>query len=438
MKRTKNVLFSIFLLLCTLSHVHSAWASKEILTVERALRLAEQKNPAIAASIEREKQAAARLDQMKASELPKLAAAMLYQHTYQEQKHPVYIGGNQVGYAQAGFQDTYRAAVTLSYLLYSGGAVQNSVRAKKLTLDAYTAESLRTRQTVANGVQNAYYDLHRAIAKLHVVEEALELAKEHLRQVDAFYRNGVVAKNEVLRVQVSVSDAELNRIRANNAVNVAWSALERAVGERLFQAYDLPESETLASPVSLPLNPEVIAIHQRPEMKSLDSAMRSALASARAAAASSGPNVVFEGEASKVGDEFFPEKMDDWKLSLIANWTFFDGGESRAKVREAKAAADEFKFKTEDLKKQILLEVSVAILNFTSSQQRLQVAQSQVASAEEDYRMALTRYASQLGTNIDVLDARVALSNAKTQRVEAIYDTLTSRADLDYAIGKDI
>ena len=130
--------------------------------------------------------------------------------------------------------------------------------------------------------------------------------------------------------------------------------------------------------------------------------------------------------------------MDDWKLSLIANWTFFDGGESRAKVREAKAAADEFKFKTEDLKKQILLEVSVAILNFTSSQQRLQVAQSQVASAEEDYRMALTRYASQLGTNIDVLDARVALSNAKTQLVEAIYDTLTSRADLDYAIGKDI
>ncbi len=52
--------------------------------------------------------------------------------------------------------------------------------------------------------------------------------------------------------------------------------------------------------------------------------------------------------------------------------------------------------------------------------------------------MALTRYASQLGTNIDVLDARVALSNAKTQLVEAIYDTLTSRADLDYAIGKDI
>ena len=229
MKRTKNILFSIVLLLCTLSYVHSTWAGKEILTVERALRLAEQKNPAIAASVEREKQAAARLDQMKASELPKLAAAMLYQHTYQEQKHPVYIGGNQVGYAQAGFQDTYRAAVTLSYLLYSGGAVQNSVRAKKLTLDAYTAESLRTRQTVANGVQNAYYDLHRAIAKLRVVEEALELAKEHLRQVDAFYRNGVVAKNEVLRVQVSVSDAELNRIRANNAVNVAWSALERAV-----------------------------------------------------------------------------------------------------------------------------------------------------------------------------------------------------------------
>jgi outer membrane protein TolC len=417
--------------------IGNAWAAGELLTVEKALLLAEKKNPAIAASQEREKQARARLDQAKAAELPTLAATILYQHSYLEQKYPVYIGGNQVGFAQYGFQDTYKAALKLSYLLYSGGAVQNTVVSKKLALESVGAESLRTRQAVANGVRKTYYDLHRARAKLLVVEEALGLAKEHLRQVEAFYRNGVVAKNEVLRVQVAVSDAELNRIRANNAVDVAWSALERAVGDRLKAVFGLPPSETLVSPVELPADPEKTAIRQRPEMKALDSAMHCALAMSRAAAASSGPNVVLEGETYKVGDSFFPEKMDDWRVSLIANWAFFDGGESRAKVREAKAAADELKYKIEDLKKQIQLEVSVAILNYTSSQQRLEVARSQVASAEEDYRMALTRYASQLGTNIDVLDARVALSNAKTQLVEAIYDTLTSWSDLNFAMGKE-
>ncbi len=188
--------------------IGNAWAAGELLTVEKALLLAEKKNPAIAASQEREKQARARLDQAKAAELPTLAATILYQHSYLEQKYPVYIGGNQVGFAQYGFQDTYKAALKLSYLLYSGGAVQNTVVSKKLALESVGAESLRTRQAVANGVRKTYYDLHRARAKLLVVEEALELAKEHLRQVEAFYRNGVVAKNEVLRVQVAVSDAE--------------------------------------------------------------------------------------------------------------------------------------------------------------------------------------------------------------------------------------
>jgi len=49
--------------------------------------------------------------------------------------------------------------------------------------------------------------------------------------------------------------------------------------------------------------------------------------------------------------------------------------------------------------------------------------------------MALKRYGSQVGTNIDVLDARVALTNARTQLVDSVYDTHISKTELLYAVG---
>ena len=63
------------------------------------------------------------------------------------------------------------------------------------------------------------------------------------------------------------------------------------------------------------------------------------------------------------------------------------------------------------------------------------MARRQVESAREDYRMALMRYKANVGTNLDVLDARTALTNARTQLVDAIYDTDSARANLDYALG---
>ncbi|HRV99444.1 MAG TPA: TolC family protein, partial [Aminobacteriaceae bacterium] len=121
--------------------------------------------------------------------------------------------------------------------------------------------------------------------------------------------------------------------------------------------------------------------------------------------------------------------------TLLASWSFFDGGASSARAREARAAAEEFLFRMEDMKRQIELEISVARLNCESSLQRISTGRTMVESAEEDYRMALRRYTAQVGTNIDVLDARVALSNARNQLVESVYDSLKARAEMEYAMG---
>ena len=150
------------------------------------------------------------------------------------------------------------------------------------------------------------------------------------------------------------------------------------------------------------------------------------------------PSVYLQGEAFSVGQTFYPDAADDWKISLVAQWTLYDGGKAKARRDEALALAGELLQRVEDMKRSVDLEVSIATLDLRSALQRLEVARSQVALAEEDYRMAEARYSAQVGTNIDVHDARVALSRSRTQLVDAVYDALKARSDMELALGEAV
>ena len=69
------------------------------------------------------------------------------------------------------------------------------------------------------------------------------------------------------------------------------------------------------------------------------------------------------------------------------------------------------------------------------AEKRIQTTQTAVSLAEEDYRIAQVRYMAGVGTNTDVLDAQVALTQAKTNYLQAMYDYNTSKIELENAIG---
>jgi len=412
------------------------------LTILEVLKITNEENPVIAAASRRIDQASARVLKALSSKSPQIDVSVVYQETEKEPLYPVYDGltGSKTSYyAQAGFRRTWKAALSMSYLLYSGKSVENNIEAQKLARKVAEAEFERTKQQVINEAKRAYYSLLSANDRCLVAQEALELTKEHLKQVQAFYKHGVVPKNEVLRVQVAVSQAELDLIQAKSALDVAWLVLERVTGTPMKDKYSLPSLKTgltLMGDYDIPGDPQELAMKLRPEIRALENARASALHIAAAAAGKKRPQVMLTGEAYKVGDEFFPHDMDDWKVSLAAVWTLYDGQKTSAEVKEALASAEEVLYNLEDLKRGITLEINAAMKKLEAAQKRIEVARIQVEKAEEDYRMALKRYSAQVGTNIDVLDARVALVNAKNNFSDAVYEAQIAKADLDFALGR--
>ncbi|HOO89158.1 MAG TPA: TolC family protein, partial [Synergistales bacterium] len=146
MNRRMSMMLLLFgLSLAVIFLGRSAWASgKPLLTLEKALEMADRNNPLISASGERITQARARLDQASAASLPQLGVSLLYQEVQNEPRYPVV----PAGYAKAGFESTWKAALTLNWLLYSGGAVRLNTESKKVALSGVEAQEKRTRQAV--------------------------------------------------------------------------------------------------------------------------------------------------------------------------------------------------------------------------------------------------------------------------------------------------
>jgi outer membrane protein TolC len=69
------------------------------------------------------------------------------------------------------------------------------------------------------------------------------------------------------------------------------------------------------------------------------------------------------------------------------------------------------------------------------AEKRISTSQVTVEQADEDFKIAQVRYSAGVGTNTDVIDAQVALTQAKNNYIQAMYDFNTSKANLTKAMG---
>ena len=410
------------------------------------LETASYNNPNIAAAIERVNQARADLKSAASKFGPTVTGAVGAQWNKDAQSGVVLdpMTGRTVGVMPVGYRNAYNASLSFVQTLYSGGTLTANKRAAGLALSASMAEGTRVYQNVLNSVRTSYYDCMRALAQLQVAIEALNLSQEHLKQTEALYHAGLVPMGDVLRVKVSVSQGELDRISAENALNVNWVVLERVVGvtlpkEQILRPVSGDRTHELEPPVyQAPGDAVGRAFEQRAEIKAYELQRQRAEQLAKAASGQRLPSLFLEGQTSTADDNFWPGGNDTWYVQLGLQWTLYDSGEITSQVEKAKASARELLYQIDDLNGQVRQEVVQAELNLRSALTRLEVAEDQISTAEEDYRIALRRYDAQVGTNLDVLDARVSLTDSRTEYVNAVYDIAIAQSGLIYAMGDDL
>ena len=173
----------------------------------------------------------------------------------------------------------------------------------------------------------------------------------------------------------------------------------------------------------------------RPELEQAKQSVEAAKGSLKVARSGHMPQIAASA-AQKWSDSNWPgDENGNWGVGVTVSMNVFDTGVTLSKIHGAEAdlaKAEETYRDTVDL---VNLDVRSNYLNLREAEKRIETTKLAVDQADEDYRIAQLRYRNGVGTNTDVLDAEVALTKAKTNYLQAMYDYNTSKTTLESAMG---
>lgn len=407
------------------------------LTLEEAIAYALEHNPQLAASREGVGVAAARLDQAKAQDRFNLTAN--YRRTYQGPVVEFTIpnpAGGPAEKIEIVPDQTASYSVNLSKMLWSGGRLEASQRLARRGLEASQQDLRGTRQSVILQVTEAYLGVLKAQELREVARQAVAQAQEHRRIAQLNLEAGTVAQYDVLRAEVEVANAEERRLAAENGVALAKAALNTALGRE-------PATPIEVVPVQWEIGPapEAAAVLQealatRPELIGLRKNLEAAQEGAVMARAGRLPNVILDANYNQQSRTTgFSSKNYSWNASVIVSVPIWEGGLSRAQEDERRRQEQQLRQTYEQVRQGIELEVQQALLSLEEARQRIATAETAVAQAEESLRIAQVRYEAGVSTSTELIDAEVALTQARTNRVNATYDYALAWARLTKARG---
>jgi outer membrane protein TolC len=407
------------------------------LTLEEAVAFAWRTNPHLEAMLHRVEQARAGRQVAQADFLPEIRAIHRQVQGVPETTPfvlptlPTALGNVAFGGMSDRFQTT---ELQLQWTLWDFGrtAARYGQAAASLAIAELTYQ--RGRQTVAFNVTAAYFALLQARANRVVAEEAVNRAEAHLRDARNFLKRGTAVRNDVLRAEVQVAEMRLGLVRARTAEAVAVAGLNQAIGFNVSSPTRIADrSEEPAFDLTLP-DCLQLAVSNRDEFRVVLQTVGSAQLGVEAARADFLPRIYVAGSRVQLeGNKIKDQILTTGGVSIELN--VFEGGRRTGRLYGARAEVAAAVAQGKEVCDQIAYEVDVAYLGIDDARQRIALARSAVASAQENLRVVTGQFRRGDATPTDVVDAELAITRAQQNYYNALYDYQTALARLRYAVG---
>lgn len=341
----------------------------------------------------------------------------------------------------------WNADVKVQQSIYAGGRVNSAFRSAKLTRDQALLNYQATLADTLLAVRIAYDDVLVAAQQIDVHQASVQLLTHELEDVQKRFGAGTVPQFDVLRAQVELANERPRLIQARNAHRIGKDNLLNLLAVHLpktiWEDVPLQLSDTLEArpyPIDLP-TALARALEKRPELASLRKAQ--ALRREDLVTAKSGykPSAQVYGGyqwQSLTYENNLGSDLSGWIAGAQLSWSIFDGQLTRGKVVEAKARYEQAQLDVDESGRKIELEVRTAYSDFIEAQEVLESQKVVQDQAQEALRLAEARHKAGTGTQLDVLSAQTALTQARTTQVQALHDYAVARARLQRALGEDM
>jgi outer membrane protein TolC len=335
--------------------------------------------------------------------------------------------------------DNYSAGLRVTQPVFGGGAIIAKINAGKL-FSLLADQTVRaTAQDVIYQATHGYYDVLLNQHLCQISADAVRSAKAHLDDVKQKRAGGIASDFDVLRAEVELSNFKAELIQNKNAINIAKTKLLKVMGVSQDSDFVLSD-ELVYAPSRVTMEQAVeVAYRNRPDLfgRHFDIKLQKELL--KIARSRYWPTI--SGFYENIWSRPDPHKSiivdwgHAWQAGLTATLPIFDGLSREGEVVQQKARLKQAQIYLIDAEETALFELTKAQLSITNAQEFVESQRLNLKRANEGLRLAEVGFKEGTNTQVEMIDAQAALTQARAFYYQAIYSHLIAKLDLQKAMG---
>lgn len=317
--------------------------------------------------------------------------------------------------------------VNVAMPLYAGSRIKYGIESSKYLEEAAKLDADNDRAAVVLNTVEAYENLYKSKAALDLVRQNLEENRQRVKDFSNLEKNGLLVRNDLLKAELQESNTELSVLDAENNWKLANINMDLMLGLPNSTVLSVNEADLQpAADQSKPVSDYVqLALQNRKDINALSYRKKAANTGIKAAKADMYPSVALTGGyvAANIPTILTVTNAVNIGLGVKYSLAFW---KSNTQVVQAKAREKQLEANQEILHDAVELEVNQAYQNYLLGQKKIEVYNTAVAQAEENYKIVKNKFNNTLATATDLLDADVAQLQARLNSAFSKADALVA------------
>lgn len=439
----KNLSIIYCLLICAFPLISNA----QTYTLDEALAYALVNQNDIKRNALDRQDAAWQVKEYWASGLPTVSGNVAYQYFFEIPTTILPAGafgpGSEESAVQFGTKNNLTAGLSANALLFDGGFLVG-LKAQKAYKDLIESQIGLAEQDIRTNVTKAYLNVVALKEARQLIQDNITSISKTRNETNALYENGFAEQLDVDRLDLTIQNLKSEQQNLEQYILSTKEALKFQMGypmEDDIMLTDDMNTLQLDKPLDENISIDEWSELNRIEFSLLDQTIGLNDINIRAIKAQYLPTLtasVNYNQALQTDELFggnnrwFPTGIVGLNLAI----PIYDGGDKRARIARAKIDREGFLLQREDLSRSVALQIKTSSLAVETARRNVSQRKSAEVLAEKIYNTTLIKYKEGVGSSLEVNQAEIDMLTAQRSYIDAIFEYLNARTDLERALGK--
>jgi outer membrane protein TolC len=331
-------------------------------------------------------------------------------------------------------QDYWTTTLTATQPLFLGGKIISANNIAEIDKEIAEVELEKTKNEITSEVITNYLNVVFLQNVITVRQNVYEGMVQHRNDAKRIFEEGMIAKNQFLRSEVALADAERNLSDDKNRLSLAMIALKNSMGNKDKAEIEIND-ELVYKSISDSLNNfKNEAYSSQPILKIIGLKKEQISDKYKIERSEFLPKIFLFGRY-EIMDKYLSILEPKWIVGIQGSINLFNGFKDNNKMQETKHQGKEIDYLESDTKSKIDLLLEKNYRDMLNSKYRFEKLEANINLAEENLRLTSGRFQTGMSTSLDVIDAQLVLEKNQIERKFSLFEYYKSINEIYLTTG---